>query len=152
MFEGLKTPSLGDYLAGESIGRLDPYLLSIVLGELGAAFSEEGSWGQKLGGTVAGLSRGVKYARAASKEKEEEREFRDALFKLLAGGLTPKEQIGPTSLKLGPDKATLEMTTPSEMSLAGPGGPKREGGMGREPSGMASPMLRGFLGDYLGPW
>jgi len=150
MFEALKTPSLGDYLAGESIGKLDPYLLSIVLGELGQAFSPEGTWPHALGGTVAGLSRGVKYARAASKEKEEEREFRDKLFQLLAGGLTPKEQVGPTSLKLGPDKATLEMSTPSRMSLSGPGGPRGE--REREPSGMASPMLRDFLGDYLGPW
>jgi len=119
----------------------DPYLLSIVLGSMGRAFSQPGTWGHELGGVATEFSRGMKFAQAATKEKAERKEFMDKLLQMLGGGLTPKEQPGPTSLKMGPDKMTLEISTPSEMGLRGPEGK----GEGREPTGD-------LLRNLLGPW
>ena len=92
----------------------DPYLLSILAGSMAQAVDPKEAWTSKLGGTVAELSRGMKFGEAATKEKDERKEYMDQILKLLGGGLTPKEQPGLTSLSFGPGKTTLEMTPPTE--------------------------------------
>jgi len=94
----------------------DPYLLSILAGSMAQAVDEPEAWSAKLGGTAAGLARGMKFGEAATKEREERKEYLDTILRLLGGGFTAPDQPGLTSAKFGPGKISVEATTPSEWS------------------------------------
>lgn len=94
----------------------DPYLLSILAGSMAQAVDPEEAWTSKLGGTVAELSRGMKFGEAATKEKDERKEYLDSILKLLGGGFTAPDQPGITSAKFGPGKVTIDAMTPEGWS------------------------------------
>lgn len=81
-----------------------------MLAGTGAGLDPEGVGGA-VGKATQQYIRSLATQEAVAKEDAEKKRFNEQLLAIL-GGLTPKEMAGPTSMKIGPDKMTLDITRP----------------------------------------
>lgn len=104
-----------------SIGELfqDRNFLSMLAGT-GARLGAGGA-GEAIGVPTQQWIQSLATQEAVGKADAEKQKFNEQLLAIL-GGLTPKEMAGPTSMKIGPDKMTLDITTPSGVATANVGG------------------------------
>lgn len=107
-------PNIGELLQ-------DRNFLSMLAGA-GAKFGAGGA-GEAIGTPTQQWIQSLATQEAVSKADAEKQKFNEQLISIL-GGLSPKEMAGPTSMKIGPDKMTLDITTPSgAASTTAPGEP-----------------------------
>lgn len=130
----------------------DPMLFSIIAGELGQSMSDPGTLGKEMGLTAADLARSMKLAGERETTKLADKEFRDTLLKLLSGGFSPAEAMGPTSMKMSGDKMTLDITPPADFGLGIPTPMGEAKGVkpGARPGAGAD--VSSMLKDILGPF
>ena len=86
-------------------GGLSWPLLSMMLGQMGAAISPRGSWQQNLGGVASNWARSNIYANAAAKVQPN---FDDFIKSIMGQGVTPPGTPGPTSVAMN-DKGEYEV-------------------------------------------
>lgn len=98
----------------ESIWK-DPTLLSMILGQTGAAMMgpEQQSWQANIGQMVSGLGQSFKMAKALETQRAQERALWDRIIKALGGGGTTETgaEVPKAGSELGTLMAPEERTT-----------------------------------------
>jgi hypothetical protein len=96
----------------------DRNFLSLLAGA-GSRFGAGGA-GEAIGVPTQQMIQSLASQEAVASQEKKREEFNKQLLAIL-GGLTPKEMPGPTGLKVGPDKVTLDITRPSGTVAGQPG-------------------------------
>ena len=87
----------------------DRNFLSLLAG-MGSRFGA-GGVGEMIGVPTLQNIQSMAAQEALAKGEAERGKWNKALFDLLRGGFTSKDQPGPTSMKIGPDNITLDIST-----------------------------------------
>ena len=105
-------PSFGELMQ-------DRNFLSMLAG-MGTRFGRGGA-GEAIGVPTQQLIQSLATQEAVGKQEAEKKKFNEQLIAIL-GGLTPKDMPGPTSMKIGADNMTLDITPPTAGAPAGVAG------------------------------